>query len=326
MVAQSISVACASSHIRPFSLRRDLGDLADLVQASFGEELVATGSKMVEEMRQMASLGPLLPLAFLGMPPMRGYVWVDAGRVVGNISLAQERGGRWTLSNVAVLPEMRGQGIAGCLVDAALEHVRRQGGRMITLQVRSDNAPARALYAHRGLAVYDTVHELRLSPLSWPPVLRASHPSIRPRRRDDAPWLRYLIRASIPEGAQRYHVSPDEPAAPGVVSWLRRAWEQLAQPQERPGLVATAGDRPIGLASATTRLLASWHELRLYVAPARRGTVEQPLVEAMLAQLDGAPRREVRATLSTSHPEGIDVLHRLGFETSRVLDQMGCIL
>jgi ribosomal protein S18 acetylase RimI-like enzyme len=326
MVAQTLGVGCAASHIRPFSLRRDLADLADLVETAFGDELAATGSHMVEEMRQMAALGPLLHLAYLGWAPIRGYVWLHQGRVVGNVSLACDRERRWTLSNVAVRPEMRGQGIAGCLVDMAIEHVRQRGGKQITLQVLSDNPSAHALYTHRGLATYDTIHELQLGPQCWPLALRASHPLVRPLRQGDAPWLRDLMRASTPPSAHPYQQLGDSPARAGLWKQLLRALELFSQPQERIGLVAVLEDRPVGLATATLRLLASWHEVRLYVAPADRGAVERPLLEALLARLDSAPRRDVRATVSTTHPEAIAALHYLGFETQRVLDQMGRFL
>lgn len=326
MVAQTVCAESSQSHIRPFSPRKDLRDLADLVEIAFGEELAATGSRMVEEMRQIAALGPLLYLASLVTPPMRGYVWVQDGRVVGNISLAQERGGRWVISNVAVLPEMRGQGIAGRLVDTALEHVRRRRGRAVTLQVRQDNAVAHALYAHRGFAVYDTVHELRLLPFDWPLVLRMSHPSVREMRRTDATKLQRLIRDSIPASARRYRDLSGGDDGASFWARLRRTLEQVVGPHERIGMVADSGEGPVGLATASVRLLATWHEMHLYVTPAQRGLVERPLVETLLARLDMAPRREVRATLSTTHPEGIEALHRTGFETVRVLDQMGCFL
>ncbi len=327
MVAQSVCVASAKGHIRPFSLRRDLNDLADLIEVAFCDELAATGSHMVQEMREMAALGPFLHLVQFLAPPMHGYVWVQGNRVVGNVTLAHEGAGRWTISNVAVLPEMRGQGIAGHLVDTAIAHVRAHKGRLITLQVRQDNAIAQALYAHRGFAVYDTVHELRLSPPNWPLVLRASSGGIRPLARTDGPWLPELIRASLPESARPYCPELGE-APPRATLWQRIRRELMTTPllSDRIGMVALVGERPVGLATATVRPLSRFYKIQLYVEPGQRGVLERNLLEALLAQLDTTPRREIRTTLSVTHPEGLEALQRIGFESQRVLQQMGYIL
>ncbi len=51
--------------------------------------------------------------------------------------------------NVAVDPVLRGNGIGGNLLDAALAEVERRGARSVFLEVRVSNAAARALYGSR---------------------------------------------------------------------------------------------------------------------------------------------------------------------------------
>lgn len=54
------------------------------------------------------------------------------------------------ITNVAILPEYRGQGIGTRLFGAIIEAVKAKGVTAMTLEVRPSNAPARALYARYG--------------------------------------------------------------------------------------------------------------------------------------------------------------------------------
>jgi len=54
------------------------------------------------------------------------------------------------LANIAVVPEARGRGIGGRLLDHLVEVARERGARSIFLEVRGSNRAARALYAGRG--------------------------------------------------------------------------------------------------------------------------------------------------------------------------------
>jgi len=56
------------------------------------------------------------------------------------------------LANIAVLPEFRGQGIGGALLLKCLEKAREYGVLRTFLEVRSSNAPAKALYLSKGFA------------------------------------------------------------------------------------------------------------------------------------------------------------------------------
>ena len=114
--------------IRPFDLSRDLPALAALVEVSFESELSRTSSQIVAEMREMATWGLTLRLLALLGPPYRGLVWEEEGRVIGNVTMVRERPGVWSLSNVAVLPDARGRGIGGALVDAAIRALARPRG------------------------------------------------------------------------------------------------------------------------------------------------------------------------------------------------------
>lgn len=54
------------------------------------------------------------------------------------------------LANIATLPENRGRGFGGALLDKSLEISRNSGVLRTFLEVRESNAPARGLYLSRG--------------------------------------------------------------------------------------------------------------------------------------------------------------------------------
>jgi ribosomal-protein-alanine N-acetyltransferase len=64
--------------------------------------------------------------------------------------LAREILGTAEVLNLAVVPEHRGRGLGGLLLDAGLDAVKARGGSEVFLEVRASNTVAQALYAGRG--------------------------------------------------------------------------------------------------------------------------------------------------------------------------------
>ena len=322
------------SHIRPFNPAYDLGDLATLIEIAFGPELSVTGSHMVRDMRQMALWGPMLWLTGPASTLLKGYVWIEDGRLVGNISVTAESGkaGDWTISNVAVLPEYRGRGIAGRLVATALEHIRLRAGRRVYLQVRSDNVTALSLYQHRGFRTYDTQSELELPRAGWPLSIGPSTHPLRGVRAADQEGLYALFRASTPREVLAQHPMHPRKFRRGLGWQLRQVQDMFTQGRRCQELVGEefvpgvlgfgVPSRIVAYGSLTTYLSRGPYELDLRVLPERRGPWEAVLIEGLLALGEELPRQRVRSYVSASHPEAIDAYHRLGFRTLRVLDQM----
>jgi ribosomal protein S18 acetylase RimI-like enzyme len=67
--------------------------------------------------------------------------------------------GTWDLYWIAVDPKLQGQGLGRRLVDAMETEIRRQSGRMITVDTsgRADYTPTRAFYERVGYAVAATI-------------------------------------------------------------------------------------------------------------------------------------------------------------------------
>ncbi len=144
-------------HIRPVQLRRDLPQIADLVEICFAPYLDAEGRDYVRHIRTAARdyAGYILDNSTpeSSSLPFHGYVWIENNRIIGNLTLIVIRRylkHAYFVANVAVHPEHRGQGIARKLTDRAITHVRVNGGKTIYLQVRSENTVAQQLYLTHG--------------------------------------------------------------------------------------------------------------------------------------------------------------------------------
>jgi [ribosomal protein S18]-alanine N-acetyltransferase len=88
---------------------------------------------------------------FLKSPSARTWVAELDGAVVGNLILVTRSGSRAArIYSVVVAPQARGRRFAERMVRAAQTEARRLGLQRIKLEVRQDNAPARALYAKLG--------------------------------------------------------------------------------------------------------------------------------------------------------------------------------
>lgn len=74
---------------------------------------------------------------------------VDDGRVLGYVGLMYVLDEGY-ISNVAVHPAARRQGIGDALIDALTEKAEELELAFLTLEVRESNAPAIALYAKHG--------------------------------------------------------------------------------------------------------------------------------------------------------------------------------
>ncbi|MFN8450833.1 MAG: GNAT family N-acetyltransferase [Anaerolineae bacterium] len=331
MISLSLQDSPATSGLRPVNLRTDLVPLADLIEIAFADTMDSSGRAAVREMRYLSRLGPGLNV-LLGMNEVAqgvglGFVWLEDGRVVGNTSVYPANvptGPAWIIANVAVHPDYRGRGIAGQLVQASLDMIRRRSRSrkaIAVLQVDADNAIAQHLYARLGF----------VAERSWTQWRRGSGARTPPPMND--PSI-YITRRRANEWRAEYAMAQRlRPAAHGGIGWLRplhpsffhrslfasvrdifsmRSFERLVIRGEQDELRAVMW--------VESAFAASSIQLTLMVEPAFQGVYDEALINLM------ARRYSLRSALSIEHPTDEEVtsgvLRHYGFSPQRSLIHM----
>lgn len=146
-----------ASPIRLLDVRRDLFEVADLIDLCFSSQMDAEGRDYIRYIRRVAhnrSLIRWIPGAAERVSmPLHGYVWEEDGVIIGNLTLIPfYSAGKWLylIANVAVHPDFRRRGIGRQLTQRAIEHIRQHQVDEAWLQVRDDNPGAIELYRSLG--------------------------------------------------------------------------------------------------------------------------------------------------------------------------------
>jgi ribosomal protein S18 acetylase RimI-like enzyme len=313
----------AEPGVHPFDARYHLRQVAELVGSVFADELDATGRSVLDEMRVVGRLSPLLG-SLLSMALfsdfVSGYVWVADRRVVGNVTLqrADVSGARWRISNVAVAPEHRRKGVARELMLATLGEIAERGGKWAILQVRRDNPGARHLYERLGFTDVCQDGVWRLSAVPETPARRDGVGELRSLRPGGWQERLELARASRTSLAQ--WAEPIDPSD-FQVSFLGSVQESMSNlfgltRTERWGI--SKGGRLVGAVETRSRGTPP-HTLAFEVHPELRGQLEEVLVARGLKSLADAAPQPVIAQHSADHAEAVAALEAAGFRPQRVL-------
>lgn len=323
MVAAILRRDRARTGVRAFDPCRDIKPVADLIVLAFSGRVGPDGDVALAEMRRIARWGPLLSWLYwprtsgAKVPP--GFVWIEQGRVVGNVSLrrAAEWGG-FVVGNVAVHPDWQRKGIASALMEAALEAVSARGGRWVGLEVRADNQVAGRLYAQLGFReVGRTLYMLRPAGLPWAENI-SLHPALRRGRSRDSVALIDLVRAIVPQPHRPLLELRKEDYRPGweraLDLWLegrREVWWVVEENGALRGAVRALrerGRRP--------------DRLEVLVSPGCDDRLAATLARQGLASLRRAPKKMVETVLPSPTAPLVAALESAGFQKLRVLVQM----
>lgn len=314
--------------IQPFDARQHLRPVAELIAQVFANEMDGNGRTALEEMQTIGRwspvLGGLLSTALFA-EFVTGFVWLEGGKVIGNVTLQREEesGTRWRISNVAVTEPYRGRGIAYRLMRATLAEIARRGGSWAVLQVRVDNPGARRLYERLGFGNvcqdgvwYAPALPARLPPLAPPvPLLPLGDGDWRARfelARDSRSPLAHWVEPIRPE-AYRRGLSGLVRRFMGEVSRLERvrAWGAWQEARVLQGAVEVTAN---GMGEPDRMSLA----LRPGATPGLAAAlVAQGLYG--LAGLHGAAPRQVAADYHGELSEPPAALEAAGFRPRRVL-------
>jgi ribosomal protein S18 acetylase RimI-like enzyme len=252
-----------------------------------------------------------------------GFVWLEDGRVAGNVSLrrAYTRGG-WMIGNVAVHPDLQGQGIGRALMDAATGLIVQRGGSWAGLEVREDNVAACGLYRGMGFEVVGHSLEMaRPEGLEWPKIEADMH------------WLR---RARIADGEAIYRLALEglsrlqREALEVRRSTYRTGWEarlsaRLEGRREDWWVAEEAGEVVAALCLGG-RPRACYHSLKLLAPQERQPEFGPRLLDVGLASLSRRPRWETVVELAGRREALEPILAAAGFRRVRRLAQMRKLL
>lgn len=323
MTAQLVAEHPTAFHgLRPLDPRRDLSQVADLIEEAFAGELEPGGLAALRDMRMLSRMGPLVGLVSRTDPMVEdvlgGFVWIDQQRVVGNVTLQRldAYGSRWQIANVAVAKSHRGRGIGRALMLAALERISDRRGAWAVLQVRANNSVAYKLYQSLGFEVI--TREARLKLERVPNGLADEAPiDLQPYHHDQ--WQkRYELEAAAqttmdqwwrPVRSHQFY----EPFESRVGNLL---WELVGRNRKR-GWVVAGSKGLMAWVSVNARRWQGSHAIDITVHPSCRGQMERALVAHALRYLADYPRWPVTIDHFGEHPELLDALQEVGFSVVR---------
>ncbi len=299
---------------------QDLEAIVELIDLAFGDKLDPVAKATLARMRQFARGGVLVQWlwAIRGMAAVSpGLVWVEGGRVVGNVSLrrARRRGG-YLIGNVVVHPDWRRRGIATAMMEAALRVISEAGGRWVGLEVRADNVGAQKLYAGLGfLEVGRTLHLLRPEGVSY--ERRPLPDGMRRATSKDGDDLVGLVRAVISEEQRPLLEVQESEYRPHWVRWLRF----LLCGETEQWWVARGTGGIAGAVRAVRERGAFPNRLEILVRPGAED-VGRPLVQRGVASLRGSPGKPIAVALPTGLDLVVTALEDEGFDRTHTLVQM----
>jgi len=309
--------------LRPLDPRKDLNQVADLIEEAFTGELEPGGIAALRDLRVLSRMGPLVGLMAHSDPYLEdvlgGFVWVEDDRVVGNVTIQRldAYGTRWQIANVAVTKAYQGRGIGRALVEAALERIADRRGSWAVLQVRSDNRVAKGLYQQLGFEglTEDVLMQLDQAPSQ---VTAVEPPAgLRPYRHDE--WqARYTLESACRSAlAQWWRPVRSHDFMQLAESRMgEKIWEALGRNRMRRW--AIQGEHGLaGWLSIDARRWQGVHRLAFAVHPSCRGQLEQALVGYALMFLADYPSWPVRVDLQGEHRELVQALEAAGFRTVR---------
>lgn len=323
MTAQLLASPSERDGLQPLDITRHLAGVAELIGLCFSPEVEEGWHHALRELRFLSRLGPLVHILTWLDPQRRlltqGFVWVEGGQVIGNVSTqpSETRSGAWIVANVAVHPEARRQGIAQQLMRATLDHIRARGGRQAILQVDDENVAAIELYQRLGFE-HTATHRL------WQRSGRAVIPAHEPSRfdirlRGEREWVDELNLAELarPEGLlwnRPLSVAEFRP------SLLRRFEAFLNGEMEEHWLAVTPQDQVVGALAIVTGL-AEGDRLTVLAHPAFRGRVERALLIRGLRRLGPRPWH-IRLEHPADDTYVSDLLRDFSFTVTRTLRWM----
>jgi GNAT superfamily N-acetyltransferase len=318
--------------LRPMDPMKDLGGVADLIEASFANDLDRSGQSALRELRWLSRFKPMLWwMVYFNAEYtdfLSGFVWEEHGKVVGNITINRTSVGsrRWLISNLAVSENYQGRGIGRSLMDAGLELVKEYGGLSISLQVRADNVPAKHLYQSLGFKQISGTTHLQIGHV---PRIRGIHQlppipqgvTLRPHNfnTQDAGRAYDLASAATPPAAQKEWPLYRRSFQLGSQERINNFFRRLIGSGPSAHWVIEENQRFVGLMDIQPGVFRQTHQLRLIIHPDWRGYLEKALIGRALDYLYPWRSKGITIKHPADHIEAIEAYKEFGFQEKQTL-------
>jgi len=320
MVISPLNNRSVGQPIRRINFHKDLEEVADLIEESFALQHDADGQSFIREMRQTARemrlWGWMGEWQAMQEEPARGFVWVESGHVVGNISLltfSHLKQRYYLIANVAVKQAYRRRGIARALTLHTLNYLLKRGITNIWLLVNADNQAAVHLYHSLGFQEFCrrttwqySAHQKQLSN----DLLDAELHLRRRQRKEDAlqlKWLDLMHPASI-----QWHLPVSFENFKCGVIWDASRWGEALK--LRHWVLETDGE-PLGF---LTWQRAETHADNLWLAVSPKAD-STAVIQELLAYSLPKIKSQKPLSLDLSAGLGDEGLLNYGFEFRRTL-------
>jgi len=316
MSAITHSLLKETPQLRPLNIMKDLPRVADLVETCFAGTMDADGQRFIQQMRRAGKDNRFLHWAANAVEstsmPLSGYVWEEAGSLVGNVSLIPFRfKGRkiYLIANVAVHPDQRRRGIARQLTEKALEHTRNRKVEATWLQVRDDNPGAIELYT--GLGFQEQARRTK-----WQAAPDKNLPDgnrefeIRNRSASQWPKQKEWMQRLYPDKLSWYQPIPWIRFRPGLFPALYRLF---IESETRTWTISNSS----GLLAAISWLAGFSRSGHLWAALPEQ--IEPGALTALLLHVRRVMTGRETLTLDLPGGEAVDSIQTAGFSAQRTL-------
>jgi ribosomal protein S18 acetylase RimI-like enzyme len=187
---------------------RDIGQMADLIDLCFGQQMDPDGKKYLNYLRNLTrqnhSLVTLFEDSISYSPSIDGFVCKVNDRLIGNVNVSPYQDDKERIlfiSNVAVHPDFRNQGVAKQLVQKAIDFGFQLHFSTLWLQVRKENEIAYRVYASIGFKEWGIRDTWIIQPTSLSNDEKSLFMLINQRRMEDwqkqEEWLKNIYPVEI---------------------------------------------------------------------------------------------------------------------------------
>ena len=311
--------------LRPLDILRDLHGVGRLIDVAFADDIAQEGSQFLQDLSILTVLSPAMWALRRISADMRdaldGFVWIEDGAIVGNVTLSRDDTARrvWTITNVAVHPSYRRRGIAETLLQAGLDAVHQRGGGFVVLQVKPANTAACDLYRSMGFRFVDgIVTTRRCGPLAMPLPLAGQ---ARPVRVDEWPKLYALLKGSRAPLAERITPLRERDYRRSLLQRVANVMSDVWYQEQRLWLAIEEGEVFLAAARVHLRLNGS-NTIDVSILPDGQRYVE-PLLQAALARCTQSDRT-ITVHVASGEASALALLEHAGFKETRHLHRLMC--